>query len=129
MLLFEMLLTSSRAIYSRIDLAFEFIYCVVSKSASGKEGSPSFSLLAIPAFLHSAPPTSNSLEDTITTDAPNNTNNRIWRGTEGAEVEGEVAVSSPAITLTEECRRSSRCQVKQAIDMLLPGNNRSAGIM
>lgn len=53
----------------------------------------------------------------------------MWRGTEGAEVEGEVAVSSPAITLTEECRRSSQCQVKRAIDMLLPGNNRSAGIM
>lgn len=75
-----------------------------------------FSLIpsTILTFLHLPP------EDTITGDAPNNTNNRTFGGR---------GVSSPAITLTEECRQSSSCQVKRAIDMLLPGNNDSPGIM
>lgn len=105
MLLFEMLVTSSSAVSSCIDFWISLCFSPLSQST-------------VLSFLHLPP------EDAITGDAPNNTNKKTFReGEEGDEA------SYPAITPTEECRQSSLCQVKRTIDMLLPGNNDSPGIM
>lgn len=63
-------------------------------------------------------------EDTITGDLPNYIYNKAFR-----EIGWGERVSSFAITPTKECSRSFLCWVNRIIDMLLPGNNDSSGIM